>query len=213
MKKLVLLSILLIQTGLAQPGYHGQRVSLFEELPGDPTDIIFLGNSITDGGEWAELFQDLRVKNRGISGDETPGVLNRLGTILEQHPAKLFLMIGINDLASGRGVPEIAANLDSILSRIQRGSPGTLVFLQSVLPVNPTFGAFPNHTNKSREISQLNWQLRRLAHLHHVEYIDLWSDFQDAAGFLDSSCTNDGLHLTGTGYQRWAKIIREKVFE
>ena len=53
----------------AQNEYWHQKVSLYELLPVGPDDIVFLGNSITDGGEFAELFADNRIKNRGISAD------------------------------------------------------------------------------------------------------------------------------------------------
>ena len=63
----------------AQNGNHStfyyQRVSLFEKLPTSNEDIIFLGNSITNGGEWVELLNDERIKNRGISGDVCNGVI------------------------------------------------------------------------------------------------------------------------------------------
>ena len=58
MKRLLLLTLLLLGAGrvLAQGEYYDQRRSLFEVLPIRSSDIVFLGNSITDGGEWAELF-------------------------------------------------------------------------------------------------------------------------------------------------------------
>ena len=81
--------------------YWIQRATLFESLPASEDDIVMLGNSITDGGEWAELLGDAHVKNRGISGDTTDGVLERLGTITRGRPAKVFLLIGINDFSKG----------------------------------------------------------------------------------------------------------------
>ena len=81
--------------------YYHQRVSLFKTLPKTKGDIIFLGNSITDGAEWSELFNGRRMKNRGISGDVTAGILHRLEEIANGRPAKIFLLIGTNDLARG----------------------------------------------------------------------------------------------------------------
>ena len=63
-------------------------------LPLHSSDIVFLGNSITDGCEWAELFENRHVKNRGISGDRSGWLLERLDSIIAAHPKKLFLMIG-----------------------------------------------------------------------------------------------------------------------
>ena len=75
--------------------FYYQRATLFEELPVTSSDIIFLGNSITNGAEWAELFKNKHVKNRGISGDICMGVYDRLDAILKGKPAKIFLLIGI----------------------------------------------------------------------------------------------------------------------
>jgi hypothetical protein len=70
---LLLLGLLLALPQFAQERkystFYEQRATLFEELPVTSKDIIFLGNSITNGCEWAELFQNKNVKNRGISGD------------------------------------------------------------------------------------------------------------------------------------------------
>ena len=79
--------------------FYEQRATLFEELPVTSRDIIFLGNSITNGCEWGELFQNTYVKNRGISGDICMGVYDRLDPIIKGKPAKIFLLIGINDVA------------------------------------------------------------------------------------------------------------------
>lgn len=210
------LSIILMLPVLlaAQSTYHLQRATLFELLPGDTTDIVFLGNSITDGGNWSELFNRLEVKNRGISGDISSGVLARLDPILVHQPDKIFLMIGVNDLAAGIETPDIVANYDSIIQRVKAESPRTRLYLQSVLPVNPDIGEkFKNHTDKNAEVSQLNWHLRRLARVNDLEYIDLWSEFIDVDGRLDSAVTNDGLHLTGPGYLRWRDLILEQVNE
>ncbi len=67
-----------------------QRVSLFEKLAVTNEDILFVGNSITNGGEWAELFHNLKVKNRGISGDICMGVYDRLLPLLKGGRQRYF---------------------------------------------------------------------------------------------------------------------------
>ena len=69
---LLLLGLLLALPQFAQERkystFYEQRATLFEELPVTSKDIIFLGNSITNGCEWAELFQNKNVKRRtGVS--------------------------------------------------------------------------------------------------------------------------------------------------
>ena len=52
--------------------YWDQKTSLFDVLPVTSDDIVFLGNSITDGGEFAELFDMPNIKSRGTRSDIRP---------------------------------------------------------------------------------------------------------------------------------------------
>src|SRR5688572_32636998 len=81
-----------------RPGSYKSRLGFFKSYPNSKKDIIFLGNSITQGVDWAELLQNKNARNRGISGDITYGVLERLGEITEGKPTKVFILIGINDI-------------------------------------------------------------------------------------------------------------------
>jgi hypothetical protein len=150
----------------AQNGNHStfyyQRVSLFEKLPVSNEDIIFLGNSITNGGEWAELLNDIRIKNRGISGDVCQGVLDRLNSIIDGEPSKIFLLIGINDLARGISSDSIVSGTEKIIDRIKLDSPNSLIYIQSILPVNDSFGMFSGHTKHKEIIKSLNNKLESL---------------------------------------------------
>src|SRR5438094_352229 len=113
--------------------YYHQRVTHFRSLPQTKGDIIFIGNSITDGGEWSELFNDLKVKNRGISGDVTAGVLNRIDEVAQRKPAKVFLLIGINDLARSISPDSVVKNILLIASYLKQQTPSTQLFVQSIL--------------------------------------------------------------------------------
>ena len=188
--------------------YYDQRELLFETLPTSRHDIIFLGNSITDGGEWSELFQNRHCKNRGISGDVCDGVLNRLATITKGQPAKVFLMIGINDLGRGGNPDTIAAKTRQIVRRIKVESPRTKIFIQSVLPVNDHYGMFESHTARWKDIPVTNDLLQQIAKEEDVTYIDLFSLFTNAEGKMNIEYSNDGLHLTGKGYEVWHDAVK-----
>ncbi len=192
--------------------YYHQRYSLFKSMPASKGDIIFLGNSINDGSEWYELFNDIRVKNRGISGDMTSGIIHRLKEVTSRKPAKVFLMIGINDLGRGVSPDSVVKNILLINDFIQQESPSTKVFIESILPVNASFGKFPGQVSKGAQVILANQLLKDAAAKHRFEYIDLHSKFVDAQGLLDVRYTNDGLHLTGAGYQHWRHLIYPKVF-
>lgn len=200
----------------AQPrsAYYDQRVSLFEKLPLGPEDIVFLGNSITDGCEWNELLGNAHVRNRGISGDTSLGVYDRLASITRGHPAKIFLMIGINDLGAGLDLNTVELHVSMIIDRIRTDSPTTRLYLQSVLPLNTAFTAYPGHKARKADVPELNRRYRALAERKGVTYIDLYTPMLDPdTQELDIRYTNDGLHLLGAGYRRWAEVIRPYLDE
>ncbi len=193
--------------------YYEQRFTHFKTLPFTKNDIIFLGNSITDGAEWSELFVDNRVKNRGISGDFTAGVINRLDEITARKPAKVFLLIGVNDLARNVSADSIVKNILFISNYLKQETPSTKLYIQSILPVNDGFGKFNTHTNKGEQIKQINFQLKLQANKREYTFIDLYNSFCDNNGKLKSAFTNDGLHLKGEGYLLWKHLIYPYLYD
>lgn len=193
--------------------YYHQRVSHFESLPKTKNDIIFLGNSITDGAEWSELFDDIHIKNRGISADFTVGILNRLDEICDRQPKKIFLLIGVNDLARNSSTDSILKNISQIAKYIKQESPATKLYIQSILPVNDTFKTFSGHTSKSEQIKIINNNLKQNASILKYTFVDLYPSFLDSDGKLSKQFTNDGLHLKGEGYLLWKHIIFPIIYD
>lgn len=193
--------------------YYYRKASLFDKLENDPNEIIFLGDSITDGGSWVEMFNNDAIKNRGISGDITQGVWCRIDEVIESKPKKIFIMIGINDLARDIPVDEILANYDKILEKIDRESPDTKLYIQSLLPVNPDFDMFENHMEARDEIPKVNKGLEELSDQYDAVFINLYPEFATEEDKLNPEFTNDGLHLTGEGYMAWQPLIEEYVSE
>lgn len=193
--------------------YYQQRVTLFNALPQTEDDIIFLGNSITDGSEWSELFNDVKIKNRGISGDITAGVIHRLDEIANRKPAKVFLLIGVNDLARNITADSIVKNILFIAGYLHQQSASTKLFVQSILPVNDMYKKFGTHTNKGDEIKIINAQLKNNAAVHHYTFIDLYASFAGEGGKLKANFTNDGLHLKGEAYLVWKHIVYPYVYD
>jgi lysophospholipase L1-like esterase len=193
--------------------FYDQRYSLFELLPDTPGEIIMLGNSITNGANWHEIFNNPRIKNRGISGDNTFGILNRLGEVTSSQPDKVFLLIGINDISKNTPVPVILNNYRRIVNGIRQQSPQTRIYLQSLMPTSDEFPHFPNAKNKDDQIMAVNRGIEEIAKETGVTFIDLYPHFLSSEGKLDSAYTNDGLHLTGEGYLLWARILRPYLEE
>lgn len=191
--------------------YWDQKTSLFEILPIQSSDIVFLGNSITDGGEFNELFEMDNIKNRGIRSDVIPGVLKRLGQVTSGHPKKIFLLIGINDVSHNLSVDKLADRYETLVRKIREESPETELFVQSVMPINNSFGRYKALAGKEKTIKAFNKRIEEIAGRHGATYIDLWPFLADPKGNLRKSFTNDGLHLNGNGYKAWTDGIREIV--
>jgi lysophospholipase L1-like esterase len=192
--------------------YYLQRVSLFELMPIQREDIVFAGNSITDGSEWSELFKDLRIKNRGISGDVTFGILHRWKQIVHAKPMKVFLMIGTNDLARGAGTDSVVKNILLAADYLKQESPATELFIQSILPVTDYYKKFGGHTSKGQQIKEVNTRLKDAAPLHQYTFVDLYTPFTGADGKMDPKYSNDGLHLLGEGYMLWKHLVYPFIY-
>jgi len=225
MKRLVCLLVFVICTVFSQaqihlpqypdslfPTYYHQRVTHFRSLPQTAGDVVFIGNSITDGGEWSELFNDVKVKNRGISGDVTAGVLNRLDEVASRKPTKIFLLIGVNDLSRNIAPDSVVKSILLIASYLKQETPSTQLFVQSILPVNDAFGKFGGHTNKGPQIKAVNEKLAQNATAYRYTFIDLYSSFCDESGKMKKELTNDGLHLLGKGYLLWKHLVYPQVY-
>ncbi|WP_242092233.1 family 20 glycosylhydrolase [Aestuariivivens sediminicola] len=192
--------------------HYYQRKARFEGEPDTDNELIFLGNSITEGGNWKLLFPEHNVINRGISGDVTDGILNRIDEITSSRPSKVFLLIGTNDMARGKSVDDVLDGTRQIIEQIQKKSEHTKIYLQSILPIHPHVGQkFSGHKKNHDNILMANKALEELAQALHVEFIDLHSSMSNRKKYLKPKYTNDGLHLSENGYKKWKKIIRQYV--
>jgi lysophospholipase L1-like esterase len=192
----------------SRPEIYPLQVDLFRSAKHSKKDIVFLGNSITFWGDWNELLNSKHVKNRGIPGDVTYGVLDRLDEVVNGQPAKVFVLIGINDIA--RNIPDsvILRNYRRIIQRIKKGSPRTKIFFQTILPVNSSFNKLKAHY-KTDHIKNINEGLKKLAGEEDIGLIDLYAAFADAEDKLPKELTFDGVHLTKKGYDKWVAILKE----
>jgi lysophospholipase L1-like esterase len=166
--------------------------------PVRPGDIVLLGDSITSQGDWSRWLPGLPIRNRAIGGQTSGDVLGRLRHELD-HPAKLFLMVGTNDLGDGVPVETAAENVGRILATAQRHSPDTRLFVQSVLPRGLEFAPPVRHLNR---------RLEELAGTNQAEYIDLFPLFADEQGAIRRDYSDDALHLLPPGYVVWLNAIR-----
>lgn len=203
---LLLLAVTRLAVERVAQNHHDQKVSFFNRFPIKPGDIVFLGDSITDGARWHELFPGLPVKNRGINANLSTNVLERLDNIVNWQPKAIFILIGTNDLPwyMLRTVEAILKTYTEIIEKIQSEAPGTRIFVQSILP-RKWWYVF--------SIQRLNHGLRQLAQDYHCTYVDLYTSFATLNGIMRKEYSNDHLHLLAAGYRRWAEILQPYLQE
>lgn len=179
--------------------HYTDRVTMFAHLPPMDGGVAFVGDSITDAGRWADAWPGLTVRNFGIGGDTTWGLMARAEQVTAARPERIFLLIGTNDLANwGRSPEQVAEGVAALLDLWAAELPGTQVFVQSVLPRQAEF---------HERITELNGRLRELAAEKGAVFVDIHPAFVVEGGRIDPAVTLDDLHLTGEGYARWRALI------
>jgi lysophospholipase L1-like esterase len=185
----------------------------FKKNPIEKNATVFLGNSLTEGGNWSLFFPEQTVCNRGISGDNTLGVLNRLGEIISAQPKAVFLLIGINDISLNRKNDKIFGNIKAIVYQLQAASPQTEIYIQSLFPINNDFKRYSRLSGKELQIKDLNANLKEFCNEENIPFVYLYpilcsSEEKDK---LNPEFTVDGLHLNEKGYRAWATELKKHI--
>jgi len=168
-------------------------------------DVVFLGDSITAGGNWHDMFPEVSLANRGVGSDRLADIDRRLADIAELEPERIFVMAGINDI---EGQVEIIDSLleqyDDVLSALT--TTGADVYLQSTLECREC-------GTDLASVRELNLRLESLAKSDpNIEFIDLNSAMADDDG-LRAEFTYDGVHLNPSGYVAWRAVLVPYVGE
>ena len=183
-------------------------INNFKKNPLKFNQIVFLGNSITaEGGNWGEKLNYTNIRNRGIAGDVTDGVLARIDEIIYFKSKAVFLLIGINDLWNfSPGIPStkyISNNILKIAKEIKKGSPETQVYVQTILPTAKSIFV--------ESINKINNTIKSKSSKFNFTVIDLHSHFENNDGLIKKELTTDGIHLNSKGYQVWIEIVRPLI--
>lgn len=228
MKKAIIVFLLLYITGIPAMAqsvtyrftpHYNERVELFEQLTDlDSTKIVMLGNSLTENaikvGDWNGLLGTENVVNRGISGDDALGITNRLIQILPKQPKAIFLMCGTNDLSHDLTPQEVFEKCKGVIDSIRSGAPNTRLYVQSLLPINESFGRWKTLEGKTNDIPAINRLLRQYCKQQHIPYINLFPYFTNGkSNVLRRPLCVDGLHLSKEGYDIWASRLRWYIRE
>ncbi|MGN0309631.1 MAG: serine hydrolase [Bacteroides sp.] len=199
------------------PHYRQRYLQFAEEQPITGQDLVMLGNSLTEGGgDWAKRLGMKHVVNRGIVGDDVPGITQRLHQILTAHPRAICLLTGANDVSHDLSVDSIARSICRLAAQILSECPETHLYLQSLLPINESFGRYKRLNGKTSCFAAINTQLEAWVNERHdprLTFVNLYPLFTESAEseVLKAELTTDGLHLREEGYRIWAKALRKAL--
>ncbi len=174
---------------------------------------ILLGDSITDFFNWYELFYDFSkatgqaVYNRGISGDTTDRLLERLyDNVLNIAPKNIVLLIGTNDIGRGLPLSMSVENVSKIIEMAKEKCPDVNFILQAVYPINRGMrDRFEKRSNEKIEL--MNKEFVKLSEKYSCQWLDVTDKLKDDTGNLKKEYTFDGLHVNVSAY----KIISQNI--
>jgi len=167
-------------------------------------DIVFIGDSKTEGFNLQETFNNLHIKNRGMGGDTTGDVLSRIHFVTSGKPKKIFLEIGVNDFGANSSVKKTFENLKRICEKVEKESPSTKVYVQSLLPTTL------ESKRLNEKINVYNRLLKSYCNVKGLTYIDLNPNFL-SGNELNKKYTVDGIHLNAEGYKLWAILLKSYI--
>lgn len=194
--------------------HYKKRTALFNSQPIPAKGhIVMLGDSHVEfGNEWGELIQsDKVIINRGIIGDTSTGMKKRALNACKGKPSDLFIECGANDLASGISSKEVADGIISLISTLRKISPGTTLHVNSVLPINESFGRWKTLKGKTDTIPVINLILQRYCADNGIDYVDIFSKLvEPGTNTMRLEYCKDGLHLLPKGYEVWATELKQR---
>ncbi len=187
---------------------------------GAPVDVVFFGDSITDGWDAEQFptwFPGKHYINRGIGGQTTAQMLIRLRPdVLSLKPKAIVLLAGTNDIAGNTG-PTTNEDIEQNVAAISElaSASGVKMVLASVLPISG-YHTKPDEKPQTirrpmTRITALNDWMKSYAAAHGHVYLDYFSAMTDASGFLRTELSADDLHPNMDGYKIMAPLAEAAI--
>lgn len=187
--------------------YVLNRRETFEELKPKKDCILFIGDSITQRNEWAEMLENNSIINRGIDSDRITWLAERMENLLKNEPKKVFLKIGINDIMDGKPINQLIEEYTIILEKF-KNFKNAKIYVQSCLPVN---NSKYKHPINNEDVLEFNKKLKPLTEKFNYNFINLYPLFSTEKNELNEDLTRDGVHLNGKGYKIWCNELKKYI--
>lgn len=177
---------------------YQQENSLYEDYE---VDVAFLGDSLTDGYDLQTYYPEYLVSNRGIGGETTIGLEDRIQVSLyDLKPKVATMLIGANNMDS------MFDNYERLLQGFKENVPNTKIILLSLTSMGDKWG------RKNQLAAYNNAKIKKLADKYSYEFVDLYSPLLNLeTGEIYDEYTIDGGHLTTLGYEVITQEIKPVI--
>jgi lysophospholipase L1-like esterase len=202
----------------------GIRQKIVQPLLPSTAKTVMIGDSITAGAQWRDLFPEVSILNRGISGNKTDDVIKRLDTIIATKPTNAFIMIGINDIIGGKPYEKILTNYIEIIKTLQSNQITPIIqstlyvtndFPESLLAQGYPVSSFSVAQSEqiNIEVKKLNTDLSDYANKNNIVFVNLNEVISKSSKSETLRCalTDDGLHLNKNGHQVWKTALLKYI--
>lgn len=185
--------------------------------------LVCIGDSLTFGfkmarkNSWPQMVEKdlkVKVKNKGICGDTTGGMLSRFARdVVDEGPTYVLIMGGSNDIFFQLPETAIYSNLATMVYqsyhyRIQPIIGVPIPMIPSMMEQNINMPGSMKEINK-KIILLRNWILY-FAHKQEIEMVDFFNEFYDPIGKEGrEDLYTDGIHPTIEGNKKMAQKVIE----
>ncbi len=168
-------------------------------------DAVFYGNSITYQSDFQNCFPQAKICNLGCNFDDLDDLINRSFLTRCVQPNMIFILGGINKLYD-ISLDLFQQKYELLVDTIMRQNPQARIFLQSMLPVNPSLRYGKRYRHCTNKIKDANIIIKRISTIKGCTFVDLYSLYSENDS-LPNKYTEDGLHLRPEAYTLWSEKI------
>lgn len=182
-------------------------------------DAIFLGDSrtvglrafgsFTNSGYFAKTGISVNSFFMYPATDEETGLTLERTLSLRQY-RKIYIMIGVNDIG---GIPleNFESEFFDAVAKIKELQPEARIYIQSILGVTKNKELSDSYHYNNEKILERNALLKSKCDGDRLVYLNVFSAFSDADGYLNRECSSDGLHLNSSNYNSWCEYLMDNA--
>jgi len=178
-----------------------------DDLSAPPKNgIVFIGSSsVRKWTDFETRFPNPKLIRRGIGGSTLEQFVDFYlpFVVFPYQPAKVFVYVGENDIATGATADQLMENYKKLTALIKAKLPKAQLYFLSV-KYSPSRAKFSHVVTQTNKLLQAFTKTQKNLHYINIANCLLISDEHSDPSLFET----DLLHLNTKGYDRWDKVLR-----